>query len=109
MTVYCRPQDPRREDIGGEQIKALGGQERVSDARCLTSVASMVLSLEKVHSLRRWAECVYYFLIAAVTNSHTFSGLRHHKLFSSDSGDQKSVIGFTGLLLLEASRGASLL
>ena len=32
------------------------------------------------------------------------SDLRHHKLFSSNSGDQKSVIGFTGLLLLEAPR-----
>lgn len=72
-------------------------------------MANMVLSLEKVHSLLRWTECVYYFLIAAVTNSHTFSGLRRHKLFSSNSGDQKSVIGFTGLLLLEAPRGASFL
>ena len=72
-------------------------------------MASMVLSLEKVHSLLRWTECVYQYLIAAVTNNHTFSGLRHHKLFSASSGDQKSVIGFTGLLLLEAPRGASFL
>lgn len=64
---------------------------------CLTQVDLSRLLVVVENDNSNMYRVLYYFPLAAVTNDHTFSSLKHMNFIAFSSGGQKATTGLAGL------------